>query len=165
MMHFKAVVAALLAGAVVAASSGALASMTYPEALRSELGLEEIAGTPPGCQLCHRDDVGGLKTATKPFARSLLTAGASGANVPGLLSALHRLEKEATDSDSDGVGDIDELRAGSDPNVPSADSGVVLEDIPLPETGCSLGRGDRPAAASVGVLILAALALLRRSRR
>jgi len=166
MMHFKSLIAALLGGVVVAASSGALASATYPEELRAQLGLANVVGPGPGCQLCHRDDLGGLKTATKPFARSLMQAGATGANVPSLRSALAVLQSNGTDSDGDGVGDIDELRAGEDPNVPAEGSGVVLEDIPPPETGCTLGKGDRPGPINLGLLALGALALLVcRSRR
>src|SRR5438105_1536317 len=75
----------------------AAASKTFPEALRQKLQLPEIAGTGMGCQLCHQDDTGGLMTATKPFGRAVIQAGAKAANVPSLLSALGQLEADGHD--------------------------------------------------------------------
>ena len=149
----------------------ARASTTFPEALRKQLGLAQIAAPGPGCQLCHRDDVGGVKTATKPLGRSLLTAGAQGGSVPSLLEALGTLEQNGTDSDSDGTPDIGELRAGSDPNVFDAVLGGAgasgMEGmpcpviLPLPETGCSVSSRSTPR----GSLTLAAVALVALVRR
>ncbi len=151
----------------------ARASTTFPEALRKELGLAQIAGPAPGCQLCHRDDAGGVKTATKPLGRSLLAAGAQGGSVPSLIEALGTLQRNGTDSDSDGTPDTAELSAGTDPNVFDAvDGGAGASGtegmpcpviLPLPETGCSV----RPAPGA-GWLTLAgfvALALVRRRAR
>lgn len=141
------------------------ASTTFPEALRKQLELAEIAGPAPGCRLCHQTDAGGLKTATKPLSRSLQAVGVSGANVPSLLAGLEALEADRTDSDHDGVSDIDELKAGTDPNVALSDDGApVAEDIPLPETGCALA-GTRSASGAWTALVAALWLLARRSRR
>jgi hypothetical protein len=141
----------------------ASASTTFPGALRSKLGLAQIAGPGPGCQLCHQNDVGGLKTATKPLARSLLKAGAMGGSVPSLLAALDLIESQNTDSDHDGTADIAELQAGTDPNV--AEAGTPTgEDIPLPETGCAFARPTTIPGAWAP-FIAALLLLARRSRR
>lgn len=153
----------------------ARASVTFPEALRQQLGLAEIAGTPPGCQLCHRDDAGGVKTAIKPLGRSLLQAGAASGSVPSLQAALASLEANGTDSDGDGQGDIAELRAGTDPNVPDAvlgEGGAAAgimpcppPPIPLPETGCNLATAAAPTSAGLTLAGFAWLALLRRRRQ
>jgi len=144
----------------------AAASTTFPEALRKQLGLPQIVGPGPGCQLCHRDDKGGFKTAVKPFARSLLKDGAMGASVGSLLSALQRLEADGTDSDGDGIGDIAELKAGTDPNVALSSTGepVPMDEIPLPETGCGLARVGG-ASPSAWALLLGALWFAVRRRR
>jgi hypothetical protein len=143
---------------------GAAASQAFPEALRQKLELPSIAGPGPGCRLCHRDDTGGLKTATQPFARSLMQAGLSAANVPSLTAALDTLETESTDSDRDGVPDVAELQAGEDPNVAT---GVVApggDEVPLPRTGCSLSSPNG-ACGHPGSLALLALACAARRRR
>lgn len=141
-------------------TAGARASATFPEALRQKLELDAIVGPGPGCQLCHRDDVGGLKTATKPFARALISAGAVGASVPALLGALETLEADGSDSDEDGTADIAELRAGSDPNV-GAD-GSTFDDVPLPQTGCGMPRAG--VSSQLGWLLALGVVLLSRVR-
>jgi hypothetical protein len=165
--------AVLVASALSLGATSAHASATFPEALRKKLGLTEIVGPPPGCRLCHKDDVGGLNTATKPFARSLRSVGAMATNVPSLLDALDTLEGDGTDSDHDGSGDIAELRAGTDPNVAETPDGTpppAAQEIPLPETGCSMMGKCAPLAAgrspfALGVVVVAAWLLRLRRRR
>jgi hypothetical protein len=148
----------------------AAASKNFPEALRKKLGLAEIPYAPQGCQLCHQNDDGGTRTATKPFGRTVLRAGAVGGSVPSLLAALNNVESDGTDSDHDGVGDIDELKAGTDPNVAMSKTGEPLppgpaeKEIPLPETGCSLSPGRLSSPAGLLLLLGAALWLLIRRR-
>jgi hypothetical protein len=144
----------------------ATASQAYPEALRAELGLADIVDPPLGCLLCHKDLVGGFMTATKPFGRSVLKAGATGASVPSLRAALQSLEEAGTDSDFDGSADIAELRAGTDPNVAEVGEGEPIpqrEEVPLPETGCSLSRP--PGMGGVWSALVVALFWLARRRR
>ncbi len=156
----------MVLASLVSFTAPARASATFPEALRNKLGLAKIPGPAPGCRLCHQTDAGGLKTSTKPFSRSLQAAGVAGANVPSLLAGLDTLEADGTDSDGDGVSDIDELVAGTDPNLAVSDEGApIAEQVPLPETGCALG--GIPAASGGWPAFVAALWLVvvRRSRR
>lgn len=145
------------------------ASTTFPEALRSQLGLAEIVAPAPGCRVCHQTDTGGLMTATKPFGRSLLKAGAQAVSVPSLLAALDSLEEQGTDSDRDGTPDIEELRAGTDVNVASAGDGgapsSLAEEVPLPQTGCALAHATRPEPCTWTSLALVLLWCARRARR
>jgi hypothetical protein len=156
--------AALCALSLLALSNDAAASTTYPEELRKYLELEAIVGPAPGCRVCHQDDVGGLKTATKPVGRALISAGAAGGNVPSFLAALETLDAEHTDSDRDGSADLDELRAGTDPNVATDSEGTVIpmEEIPLPQTGCALAR--RPEGTPWTPWLLALALFARRGR-
>jgi len=145
----------------------AMASQAYPEALRAELGLAEIADPPTGCLLCHKDLVGGFMTVTKPFGRSLMKAGATGASVPSVRGALQMLQTAGTDSDFDGVADIPELQAGTDPNVAEVTEGEPPipqpEEVPLPETGCALSGA--PAESAVWLVPSVAWLWLARRRR
>jgi hypothetical protein len=149
--------AALCALSLLALSNDAAASTTYPEELRKYLQLDAIVGPAPGCRVCHQDDMGGLKTATKPVGRALISAGTAGGNVPSFLAALETLDAEHVDSDRDGSPDLDELRAGTDPNVAMDSEGTIIrmEEVPLPQTGCALALSSGPAPTAPWWLALA----------
>jgi len=160
--------AGLLGLLAVSLAPHAAASTSFPAALRSKLGLAQVPYPPMGCQLCHQSDAGGLGTATKPFGRSLLKAGAVGGSVPNLLKALDNLEADGTDSDHDGVSDIAELKAGKDPNVFTSSTGMAPppgEDIPLPETGCELAGLHGSSSIAWALLLGAVLSFGARRRR
>jgi len=159
---------AVLGLLAVSLAPHAAASMSFPEPLRNKLGLAELPYPPLGCQLCHADDQGGIGTATKPFGRSMRKAGTVGGSVPSMLAALNNIEADGTDSDHDGVPDIAELRAGTDPNVFMSTTGMAPppeEEIPLPETGCALAQ--RRGSSFIGTMLLlsAALSFAVRRRR
>ena len=139
----------LLAGLVVA--TPALASDVYPARIQLELSL---AAEPP-CTTCHASDLGGFGTVVQPFGQSMMARGLVAGDEQSLVNALAALSAEGTDSDGDGVGDIDELIAGTDPN---SAGGLA----PPPEYGC-LGNVTAGTRASPWPLLpLAAFALLRR---
>lgn len=104
--------ALLLALSALAFATGAQASTTYPAAVADALEMPCV----PACTLCHRDNNGGIRTVVQPFGLSMMDAGLKffvPETVPGVLGTL---EVEGTDSDGDGETDVDELRAGRDPN-------------------------------------------------
>ena len=70
--------------------------------------------------------------------------------------ALDALMRDGTDSDHDGVTDIQELLAGTDPNVKGAQSIEVRQD---PTSGCS------SAGLGCGWVLLLALWPITRLRR
>jgi len=115
---------------------------------------------PVPCGVCHIKGNTGGSTPIMPFAMSLRDRGLSGDSA-SLSTALSRLAADATDSDGDGVGDIDELKAGTDPNS-SANADIAT--VQAPGYGCGgtapHGEGGPGAASALGLVWL----LLRRRR-
>ncbi|HET6981308.1 MAG TPA: thrombospondin type 3 repeat-containing protein [Myxococcaceae bacterium] len=140
-------VAAALAGGLAHASS------IYPPEVRSHLGLSYT----PDCSLCHANGQTGFGTVTTPFGTSMRARGLVAQNIGSLDTALDALAAEKTDSDGDGTPDIDELKAGTDPNV--AGGGAV----PPPTYGCFDVSGQ--PGSPLGLIPLALALLLLRLRR
>lgn len=137
----------------------ASASPFYPRLLRELAGAAE----PPPCIVCHESPAGGFGTATKPFALYLRSRGLKAGDEAALRGAFAAAAGERHDSDGDGVLDVDELKAGTDPNAGGAGP-------PPPEYGCGGNVVARRADSDAleGGVVLAAFAfatLLRRRRR
>ena len=132
--------------ACLAASATALASPTFPGTVHSHLSLS----ADPACTLCHATAIGGFGTATTPFGVTVhATYGAQSENEPSLIAALDKMADAGVDSDGDGVGDIAELKAGTDPNTSSTSPA-------LPDYKYGCGADAVPALAAVlSVLVLA----------
>jgi hypothetical protein len=141
------VVATLLAAGLAQASSN------YPAEVRAHLGLNYT----PDCTLCHNVPSGGYGTVTTPFGTSMRARGLVAQNIRSLDTALDALAAEKTDSDGDGVPDIDELKAGTDPNA--AGGGAV----PPPTYGCFDVSGQ-PGSPLALLPVALALVLLRLRR-
>jgi hypothetical protein len=131
----------------------AAANPKYPAIVYNELGLDVA----PACTLCHRDNLGGVGTVEKPFGLTAMSLGLNGKNgtdvLPGILDEM-AADPVTYDSDGDGVGDIDELQNGTDPNV----AGSTLSP---PKYGC---LNTTSGAAPSALLSLMALGLVRRRR-
>jgi hypothetical protein len=95
------------------------------------------------------------------FGEQMMMRGLRPRNTSSLNRALDALEAEGFDGDRDGVGDVDELRMGLDPNF-GGDGGVSPADF-----GC-VGRvapASPPRASGFALLVaLAASLLVFRSR-
>ena len=131
----------------------ASASEEFPPEIQDFLQLDYT----PVCTICHATDLGGLGTVVQPFGMKMMSRGLVAGDLDSLHTAILALDAEGSDVDGDGVGDIDELRAGTDPNT-----GLDAEP---PEYGC-LGRVAPTRSAWPGAaLALAAAALAVIARR
>lgn len=137
----------------------ALATAGFPPLLRSSLSLS----ADPDCSVCHQGGITVASTVTTPFGVSMKSSGLKKNDDASLTAALAAITTAKTDSDGDGVSDVDELKAGTDPNkgaVAMTDGGVV-EDNTI-RYGCFAQAA--PQFALTGLPTLAALLLLRRRR-
>lgn len=138
----------------------ALATPGFPGGIKTALSLS----AEPGCEVCHQGGIGSSSTVTVPFGVTMKANGLKKNDNASLSAALAAITTAKTDSDADGVSDIDELKAGTDPNK----AAVVVTDGGVPEDntiryGCF--AQSAPQFALTGFPMLAALLLLRRHRR
>jgi hypothetical protein len=100
--------------ALVLVSRAASATPNFPPAIEQTL----TASAAPDCGLCHADgDQGGKGTVTTPFGKNMRARGLVEFDVGSLNAALAQMESDHVDSIGDCLDDIDELKAGHDPNV------------------------------------------------
>jgi hypothetical protein len=166
----------LVSCAIFFAGHIANATPNFPPAIQSHLTLAAA----PDCSLCHSDgDQGGKGTATTPFALNMKARGLVEFDESSLDSALDKMAADRVDSTGDCLDDIDELKAGNDPNHPDppgtcADAGIDASAPPPsvtapPETptyGC-VGRiaPKKSNEDSLVFLVMAAAVALARRRR
>jgi hypothetical protein len=159
----------LLTAFVALSASAAFASAVYPSEVKTHLSLSST----PQCTLCHTNLSGGSGTVTKPFGKSMMSVGGltGGSQTGKLDTALDALQSAGTDSDSDGVPDITELKNGTDPNVADAatdggtgggagGSGGGGGTVATETYGC----GSSMVPGVMGLSSLVAWTLLRRRR-
>lgn len=130
----------------------ASATPEYPIVLDSYLRMRDPAHTDcdqlTRCLICHTTTRGGQATAVRSFAQTLRSYGLTrGRDSTALLSALMQLPA-TTDSDDDGLADIDELTICGNPSGGDIGSG--------PQYGCD-GAQLVPARAADFPLALLAL--------
>jgi hypothetical protein len=151
---------AAIAASLLLSASSAQASGGYPAAIAAKFSV-----TQPQCTLCHNNPAGGGGTATQPFALTMKSK--YGLTGGGALAALQTgLDANTDDTDGDGVGDVDEIKAGGDPNV----SGGTPVEPPsygcIEQNGSIAGpRSQSPRLASLAVAGLLAGFLFFRRRR
>lgn len=147
--------AAGLAFATAALLSGAAhARPEFPPDIAQHVSATVV----PACSVCHLEGKTGGITVVTPFALALRAHG-FGDTSRSLNDALNQMAADATDTDGDGASDVDELRAGTDPNSPVP--GAATAD---PSYGC--GVGSRPCRAGWATpALLVALTVLRRRAR
>ncbi len=163
---------ALLLVLLVLLAAPARASSFYPGEVQSHVGAKSL----PACTLCHKTLLGGFGTATQPFGVSVRAHGGVAQSASALDAALDKMAADGTDSDGDCVGDIAELKAGTDPNS-SADNpgacgdagprpgGGPVSATPIPEYGCAMTTSpveEGPAPFALGAALVAWVVLRRR---
>lgn len=143
--------ALLLAASVVLCCAQARALEDYADEIQRELELRDK----PSCTFCHSRNERWVAADTL-FNDALKDRGFSRRmGLPSLRRALATLDELNIDSDGDGVGDVDELRAGANPND-ERDAGIA-------PTGCSIARvGARPRTSAVWLCSVFAWFWLRR---
>jgi hypothetical protein len=140
---------------VVGAAQPAAASFNYPADLAEHLSAPKV----PACTLCHQSASGGDALVT-PFVEAMRAEGLQGGGQTALLTtALDALDAAGTDSDGDGTSDVDELRAGEDPNAAGESNAG-----PSPEYGFGCAAAAPAAAPLLGVVAALGLLALRRRR-
>jgi len=148
--------------ALLFSASAAQASPRFPGIVQAELEMS----CAPKCSICHTENPGSYGTETQPFADTL------GVNAPvddeELREAVKKLNASATqnDSDNNGTGDIDELKALTDPNVAGDGEG---SEVCVPQYGCGAASFARAPVTQPfeSVWLLAALGswlVVRRAR-
>lgn len=140
------------------------ATPNFPDVIVAQVA----AAARPPCVVCHNGGVTGRGTVTTPFGKSMRAHGLVAYDESSLKSALDQIAAEKTDSIGDGTDDIDDLKAGRNPNVPdgAGAASVHVDEPVVPNYGC----GARVAPGPVGipwltaVLAVAAIALMSRGR-
>ncbi len=155
MNHAKRCLFAVLGLAAIAWSAPARAEDEFPSVVASDLDLTYQVP----CAVCHLKENTGAPTARTLFALSLKARGFS--DRASLTPALAQLQTDQFDSDGDGVSDVDELKAGTDPNS-SANANIMNPSEPGYGCGGSAPQGRSFGQALVGVAALGWLISRRR---
>ena len=132
----------------------AWATPEFPSAIQAKYSLS----APPLCELCHTNGDTRIGSVTTPIGAALRQRGLRMGDTTSLNAALDRLEVEGVDSDGDGVTDVAELIAGTNPNVREAaaggGSGSTVEDLPPTRFGCGASvAGFFPFALGASLLL------------
>ena len=140
----------------------ARADQSFPAALAAAAPMPCV----PQCTVCHRDNLGGARTLI-PFGLTMQSVGGLvGAGNPALVApALKKVADAMTDTDGDGISDIDELKVGDSPSIKgAAGQGEVCAGA---KYGCGAHIAapppvDRFSLFSAGLVVLGLAAARRR---
>lgn len=145
-----------LIGCLALSALPAAASSTFPGVVKDHLQ----AAQPPACAVCHTGGATGMGTVNTAFGKALRNEGLTAGDDDALRTALDALGDKSTDSDADGTGDVDELKAGRNPNLadaPGVDAGTdggTTEQPPSPKYGC--GANAVPGLGGLAALLIVA---------
>lgn len=153
-------VSAALGLCVLVGAGSAHAKPEFPGIIAAQYQLSYL----PPCGLCHAKGNVGSSTVRTPFGLALRARGLTAGGEDSLAQALSRLEADAADSDGDGVSDVAELKAGTDPNS-AANASLIGNDDP--GYGCG-GSPPKPHSREASAPLLSGFVLawiLKRRRR
>ncbi len=131
-----------LVAAIALAPRVASANPLYPSMVESHLSLSYL----PPCTICHTSNLGGTGTATQPFAIAMKAVGLSGLDPSTVDPALDTLQAMMTDSDCNGIPDIEQLKDDRDPNAPGEYIDGSNRTAP-PDPGCSSSSSSSSTTA------------------
>ena len=151
----RALGAVFVVACVAGPSGAARAKPEFPPDIARHLS----ASVAPACSVCHLEGKTNGITVATPFALALRAHGFTDSE-DTLNGALDQMATDGTDTDGDGVSDIDELRAGTDPGSPVP--GATTAD---PSYGCGVAAQARRGGWAGVLLAAVALVLRRRTRR
>jgi hypothetical protein len=115
----------MIVGSTLMLPLTARAMPSFPGQIQQHLGL----ANPPSCMVCHGSTQGG-GPISQPFGQAMLADGLNSSGGNSLTGALDKMEADKTDSNGDGVPDIEGLRQGIEPTP----------DKPPVVYGCGGGR-------------------------
>lgn len=144
-MNRLAILTLAILGTALPASSQARPG--FPGEIQQHLGLD----SEPSCLLCHGSKQGG-GPVTQPFGLAMLDAGLTSSGNESLTSALDKLDADKTDSNGDGVPDIQGLKQHIMP-VPSK------EPIEYGCGGNTIAKAS-PVRSPASMMVLIAFVLL-----
>lgn len=167
-MHRRTTAVLVSAAAIALAGTAAVARATdgFPPAMSAWLATHSDAGAPaanPPCAVCHSGGSTARGTVTTPFGLAMRARGLVASNNATVATALDALAAERTDSDGDGVIDVDELALGTDPNLAPGTNAA-----PPIQYGCvqvAPGRGTPFAIVAAACIAALAMVLARRGSR
>jgi hypothetical protein len=154
---------------VAAAPGQAAASPTYPGDIQADLGLTFA----PPCTICHNSLAGGAGSVVQPFGVAMKAQGLVLEDPAALQAALDALDMLKSDSNCDKIADIDELKAGRDPNTGASIDGSTkfaggMACAATPAYGCAAPQArvaSEPAAWEGALAVAAALGISLARRR